>query len=94
MKVAELEATILETAREPYDKEPEFARQSVLLREVAEKLSPNSVSEEQAILSAWHELLAQDLDPIVSSDIADDPKTNPWMLQSRRCDHTAGRRGD
>ncbi|HUG69714.1 MAG TPA: hypothetical protein VMM76_18325 [Pirellulaceae bacterium] len=56
MKVAELETTILETARDLYEKGPGYAQQSVVLREVAEQIHPKSVSEEQAILSAWHML--------------------------------------
>lgn len=56
MQVAELETTILEAARDFYAKGPGFAQQSVVLREVGERVQPGTLDEEQAILSAWHKL--------------------------------------
>ena len=56
MTVKELEETILETARELYAKGPGFAQQAVVIREVAKRVDPRTIEEEQAILSTWHQL--------------------------------------
>lgn len=56
MQVAQLDEMILETARNLYEKGPGFAQQSVVLREVRERVQPSSLEEEQEILSAWYNL--------------------------------------
>jgi hypothetical protein len=50
------EAAVLETAQEFYEQGPGFAQQSVVLREVGQRLRAATLEQQQAILSAWHKL--------------------------------------
>lgn len=55
----DLESTILEVARRYYDRGPGFAQESVVLREIAARLSADSLAEQQQILTCWHRLFQQ-----------------------------------
>jgi hypothetical protein len=57
--VESIEATILRLAREACAKGPGFAQESVVLREAQQELKPQSLEDQQKILSVWHRLFAE-----------------------------------
>lgn len=57
--VQSVEDTILELARDACAKGPGFAQESVVLREARKRLQPESLEEQQKILTVWHRLFAE-----------------------------------
>ena len=57
--VPSVEDAILELARDACARGPGFAQESVVLREAQQRLQPESLEEQQKILTVWHRLFAE-----------------------------------
>jgi hypothetical protein len=59
MSVATLESELMEVAREFHEKGPGFSQEPVVLREMRQRVKPQTLREEQEILNAWHRLFRE-----------------------------------